>query len=204
MKKNVFLEKLAEGLGKLPSYEISKTVDFYGEIIDDRTEDGMSEEEAVSSLGNVETIISDILIDTPLSTLIHERIKSGKEKAKHTGAWIALGICSIPLSVPLVAAAAVIILAVFIVIYAVAFSLVCVGISLGVASLGGIAGGVMHIIIGNALVGTAIIGVSVALAGVFMMTIKPCFALCKQVFALSVLFLRKIKSIFVSKKAVPA
>jgi len=59
MNKNEFLATLRERLNGLPEEDIIKSIDFYGEMLDDRIEDGMSEEEAVSDLGNIDEIKFD-------------------------------------------------------------------------------------------------------------------------------------------------
>ena len=56
MNKTEFLDALRHALGKLPSYEVEQSIAFYAEMIDDRIEDGMSEQEAVAALGSVHAI----------------------------------------------------------------------------------------------------------------------------------------------------
>ena len=48
MTKLEFLTTLAEQLSSLAGEERQKTLDFYNEMIDDRLEEGMSEEQAVA------------------------------------------------------------------------------------------------------------------------------------------------------------
>ena len=62
MKKSEFLAALA---AKLSNIEDSQgTVEYYGEMIYDRMEDGMSEEEAVAAMGSID----DIALCLPAST----------------------------------------------------------------------------------------------------------------------------------------
>ena len=56
MNKTEFSQALRRALGKLPSYEVEQSIAFYEEMIADRMEDGMREEEAVAALGPVEAI----------------------------------------------------------------------------------------------------------------------------------------------------
>ena len=63
MIKQEFLDRLREGLSALPQEEIDEQINFYAEIIDDRIEDGLSEEQAVLQAGNVEDIIMQIKSD---------------------------------------------------------------------------------------------------------------------------------------------
>ena len=56
MTKTEFLEQLKNSLTGLSEEDIKKSVDYYEEMIDDRMEDGIAEEEAVGGLGTVEEI----------------------------------------------------------------------------------------------------------------------------------------------------
>ena len=47
MKKKEFLDALSRGLSPLPKRERDERVNFYREMIDDRIEEGIPEEEAV-------------------------------------------------------------------------------------------------------------------------------------------------------------
>lgn len=47
MNKQEFLVKLRKGLSGLPKEDIEERLTFYSEMIDDRMEEGLSEEEAV-------------------------------------------------------------------------------------------------------------------------------------------------------------
>ena len=44
MDKQAFLNRLREGLNGLPQDDIAERLNFYSEMIDDRVENGMSEE----------------------------------------------------------------------------------------------------------------------------------------------------------------
>ncbi len=65
MKKAAFLAQLRTALGDLPPEDAARTLEYYGEAIDDRMDDGEPEEEAVAAVGTVEEIRSLILADTP-------------------------------------------------------------------------------------------------------------------------------------------
>ena len=55
MNKQEFLTDLAAKLSDLPADEIEERVTFYSEMIDDRMEEGLTEEEAVAAIGCAET-----------------------------------------------------------------------------------------------------------------------------------------------------
>lgn len=65
MKKQEFLDALSRGLSQLPRSEREEQVNFYREMIDDRIEEGVSEEEAVVGVGTVEGIVSQTLSERP-------------------------------------------------------------------------------------------------------------------------------------------
>lgn len=61
MKKAEFLACLRQRLISLPEDEAGKSAAFYSEMIDDRIEEGMTEEEAVAALGDPSGIAEAIL-----------------------------------------------------------------------------------------------------------------------------------------------
>ena len=60
MTKIEFLLKLEKQLAGLPESDLIRTIDYYNEIIDDRTEDTGSEAEAVAALGAPEDVAAYI------------------------------------------------------------------------------------------------------------------------------------------------
>ena len=51
MRKQEFLVQLRKGLSGLPQDEIEERLTFYEEMLDDRIEEGLSEEQAVLAVG---------------------------------------------------------------------------------------------------------------------------------------------------------
>ena len=74
MNKEEFIAELKDGLSGLPQNDIDERVLFYTEMIDDRMEEGMSEEEAISGIGSVEEIVSQIISEVPLTKIVKKRI----------------------------------------------------------------------------------------------------------------------------------
>lgn len=65
MKKKEFLDALSRRLSGLPKREREERVNFYREMIDDRIEEGIPEEEAVAGVGTVDGIVAQILSERP-------------------------------------------------------------------------------------------------------------------------------------------
>ena len=63
MNKHEFLAALRRELTALPHGELTEQLNFYNEMIDDRMEEGMTEEDAVAGIGSVEGIAAVILAD---------------------------------------------------------------------------------------------------------------------------------------------
>ena len=61
MNKTEFTEQLRAALKGLSEEDLKKSVDYYEEMIDDRMEDGIPEEEAVNGLGSIDEIKNKIL-----------------------------------------------------------------------------------------------------------------------------------------------
>ena len=61
MTKKEFITELRKKLSKLPSREAAERLTFYSEMIDDRIEDGVSEEVAVASVGTPRDITAQII-----------------------------------------------------------------------------------------------------------------------------------------------
>ena len=75
MNKEAYLQRIRQLLQTLPEEDRERSLAFYAESIDDRMEDGMSEEEAVASLESPEEAAKSILMDTPLPKLVKARVK---------------------------------------------------------------------------------------------------------------------------------
>ena len=120
MKKIEFLNELRKGLSALPDKDIEERINFYSEIIDDRMEEGILEEAAVSELGSVNEVISQILSDIPLTKLVKQRVKSSR---KLKTLEIVLLVLGSPLWLSLIIAAIAVVFALYVSLWAIIVSL---------------------------------------------------------------------------------
>lgn len=129
MNKEIFLHQLRIRLSQLPEPEIQTRLEYYNELIEDMVEEGMDEEAAVASFGDVNDIAEKIMQGTPLSTLV-------KSKVTPKNGWsttaIILAIVGSPFWVPLLFAFIAVIASVYIVIWSLIVSIFAVVLSLGV------------------------------------------------------------------------
>lgn len=91
MTKIEFIDVLARKLSRMPKNDLKQTIDYYYEIITDKVNDGMSEEEAVASLGSIEEIVEATLSDISLSDPDSEKINDIKKTRKNTN-WKSITI----------------------------------------------------------------------------------------------------------------
>ena len=83
MNKKEFIKKIRQITFYLPKEETEKYIEYYSEIIDDAVEDGMSEQQAVESLGTVEEISAYIKENNARnSTAVNNNINIQKDKKR--------------------------------------------------------------------------------------------------------------------------
>ncbi len=163
MNKQEFLEKLRKGLCGLPDEDIEGSISFYDEMIDDRIEEGLTEEEAVKEFGNTDEIINKILDDTPLFKIVKEKVKP---KRKMGTFEIILLILGAPIWLSILISIFAVILSVYISLWATIISLWAVTIALGASSFAILIYGIITIIKGNILQGIALLGACCILNGI--------------------------------------
>ncbi len=196
MNKNEFLATLRERLNGLPEEDIIKSIDFYGEMLDDRIEDGMSEEEAVSDLGNIEEIISQILSAVSLPKLVKEKVKP-KRALK---AWeIVLLILGAPLWIPLVAAVILTVLAIYLSVWSVIISLYAVDLSIAVSGLACIGVAVALLFDGQVVPAGVVFGAGLVCMGLAILLLFAFNMVTKGILWVSKKALLGIKGLFIGK-----
>ncbi len=132
MTKNEFLSVLRDRLSELPAADVERSLEFYGEMIDNGIEDGRTEEEAVTAIGTPDEIAQRIISEIPLSQLVKAKVKSRRTPG---GGEILLLILGAPLWIPLLVAAAAVLLAVYVSLWSVVISLYAVSVSAGACVL---------------------------------------------------------------------
>lgn len=194
MTKADFINSIQSRLDGMPEDEIQKSVDYFSEMIDDRMEDGMSEEEAVSEIGTVDDAIKEILENIPLSKMIKARAK--KERTWKTWQIVLLCVTS-PVWVPLAIAFIAVLASLYIALWA------CV-IAFFAADLAFFLSGIASFIVGIASIFSVeiawplmAIGAGLILIGGAVMLFIPLMKLAKQTAKLAKKIVLWIKSWFI-------
>lgn len=199
MNKREFLAELQKGLLGLPQGDIEERLSFYSEMIDDRVEEGLSEDEAVSAIGSVNDVVTQILADTPLAKLVIEKVKPNR----FLKAWeMALLILGSPIWLSLLLAAVAVVLAVYIVIWSIVITLWSIEAAFAACFLGGVVSAIFFAFGGNALTGLAMLGAGIFSAGLAVFLGFGCKSATKGMLLLTKRIALGIKSLFVGKETV--
>ncbi|MBR2175534.1 MAG: DUF1700 domain-containing protein [Clostridia bacterium] len=132
MTKNEFINSLRASLIGLPQEDIENSIEFYSEMIEDSMEDGMSEEEAVASLGNLGDIAAHIrATSSQTGSNVKKKVSSRRKLS-------CLEIVLLIISSPIWGGFAIGLFGVYISLWAVILSLYAAVISMAAASVAGI------------------------------------------------------------------
>ena len=197
MLKSEFLNALRSGLAGLPQEDVEERLSFYGEMLDDRMEEGLSEEEAVAAIGPVERVVDEIIAETPLKKIVKEKIKP-KRQLK---AWeIVLLVLGFPLWFPLSIVASVLILVFYIVLWVLVICLWAIEIALWACALCSAAAGVVSMARGEVGFGIMLFGAGLFLAGISIFLFFGCKAATVGTAKLAKKIIHGIKRLFVGKE----
>ena len=159
MNKQTFMTLLHARLVGLPRHDLEDRLNFYSEMIDDRIEEGLSEEEAVRDIENVDEIASSIFknADTPSTPTFKDKRKKKLSKKEITllavcsPLWISLVIAAGAVAISLAVAATAIIISLYAVLWSVVISLWATSVSLAVCAPASIILSIFHLFYENPL-----------------------------------------------------
>jgi len=197
MKKQEFLSALAKRLSGLPKQETEERLHFYSEMIDDRMEEGRSEEEAVSEIGSVEEVAEQIIAETPLLKIVKENVKPKRRWAAWEILLLALGS---PIWLSLAIAAFAVVLSLYVVLWSAAVSLWAVFVSFAACAVGCTAGGVLLAVGGFVPSGMIVLAAGTVCAGLAIFTFFGCKAATKGLLILTKKITVRIKNCFIKKE----
>ena len=197
MKKSEFIDALSAELRGLPKDDVARWLEYYTEMLEDRIEEGMSEKEAVASLGEPKGVAKEILGQTSFAKLIKNKVKPKRKLRTREIVLICIGA---PVWVPLVISAVAVFFSALAVLFAGFLSLWAIEISLAVGAISSIAGGVLFLVTGSVYQGLLLFGAGLVCAGLAYFG----FFLCKWLTVLLLkackAFLLFVKSLFVKKE----
>ena len=186
MNKVCFLSALRDQLRGLPQDEIEERVRFYNEMIEDRIEDGLSEEDAVAAVGTVDEVALQIVDDIPLIKVVELR--------RRLKPWeIVLLILGSPVWLSLLIAAVAVVFALYVSLWSAIVSLWAVFASLIGCAIGGIVGGIGFALGDNLYTGLALAAAGIVCAGLSVFAFYGCKAITNGMVLLTRKTARSIK-----------
>ena len=197
MNKQEFLDKLRKGLSGLPQDDVEERLTFYSEMLDDSIEEGLSEEEAVFAIGDVDEIVRQVLAEIPFAKIVKERITP----KRHLKAWeIVLLVIGSPIWVSLAIAGVAVFLALYIVLWSLIISLWVIFGALAVCGVLSVPGCVIFSISVHFISGMVLLGVGLVCAGFSIFMFFGCREATKCILRLTKKVAAWIKKCFIKKE----
>lgn len=195
MNKSAFTDELYQLLKPLPKAERRQHIDYYEEMINDRMEDGLSEEEAVAALGSPSDIAAQILGDVPPKSV---RKRSGWSIVLivlGSPIWLSLLVCAAMAAASVVVVAA----AAYISLWTSLAALYAACLGLLLAFFGGIVSGIYYLVYSVTAPGFLFLGGALACAGGAILLFFLCNYLTVLLWKLGKWTVQKIIGIFRGK-----
>ena len=196
MTKMKFLLALHDKLSGLPKDDVEERLNFYSEMIEDRIEEGLSEEDAVAAVGSVEEVAEQIVAEIPLNKIAKEKIKTQKMKA-----WeIVLLAVGSPIWVSLLISAFAVVFSLYVSAWAVIISLWAAFGSVAGCAVGGLLGGFVFMFGVSGLSGAAMIAAAFVCAGLSILFYIGCLEITKAFVKLTKIMVLGVKRCFMKKE----
>lgn len=197
MNKTEFLHELGIEILGLPQEDVERWLEYYTEMLEDRIEDGMSEAQAVASLGDPKVIARQILVQTPFTKLIKNKIKP-KRKLQ---VWeIVLVVLGSPIWLAIAVSLAAAFFAIFASLWAGIVSVWTAELSVAVCGLAGVLFSFFLVGTGSVYQGLLLLGGGLFCAGLSYFGFILCKRLTVLLGKLCKFFVLFVKSLFVEKE----
>lgn len=179
MNKQAFLDSLRKNLSGLPQEDIEERVMFYSEMIDDRIEEGLSEEEAVSAVGSIDEKASQ-----EERNISQSHYGIGLIVLLVLGSPIWLSLCIVAIAVA----------------FAVFVSLWAIFVSLAAGVVGGVVACITLLLYEKTASGLAMLACGIVCAGLSIFMFYACLAVTKGTMLLTKKIALWIRKCFVKKE----
>lgn len=198
MNKHLFLAKLRKKLSDLPKDEVMERLNFYSEMIEDKMEEGFSEEEAVASIGAVNEIAAQILSDSSDEDVSERR----SDKKRFKPLEIILLVLGSPIWLSLVLSVFAILLSLYAALWCLVLGTWALFVSFAACSLGLTVSGLILIFNGYVWSGIASVGVGIVLVGLSIFAYFASLYATKAVVLLSKKIFQYLRKKFLKKEVV--
>ena len=163
MTKNEFLARLRARLSDLPPDEVDERLNFYSEMIDDRMEEGLSEEEAVAAIGRAGR--EEASRRTPTEETMPTEETAPAPRRRMSAPTVTLLALGSPVWLALLISAFAVVLSLYAALWSAVISVWAAALSVAVCAVGGTLGGPLLICLGGGALGVALFGAGVVCIG---------------------------------------
>lgn len=190
MRKQDFIKELRLNLSFLPKEEIDDRISFYSELIDDKIEEGVKEEDAIKSIGSIDEIINQIIDEMPLSKIAKDKIK---QKRKLSGLEIALIIVGSPIWLSLLLSLIAVLFSLYIIGWSIVISIWAILISLIAVLVAGIVLTIISLFSNIYIVALSYLGATLVILGLTTLMHYVCKIITRLYIKLTKLIVLSIK-----------
>ena len=197
MNKQEFLKALSDRLQGIPKEDREKSLEYYSEMIDDRTEDGLTEEQAVKAMGNVNEIADKIINDTPIEKLIRKKVTPERKLSALEIVLLTIGFpIWFPIGISLIAVA----FALYLVLWVLILCIYIIAFAFAVSGIASIIALFMSIWSGQILWGLFLLGCGMVLLGLAIPILIEALRVTFGCISLTGKCFQKIKSSLAKRK----
>lgn len=190
MRKQDFIKELRLNLSFLPKEEIDDRISFYSELIDDKIEEGVKEEDAIKSIGSIDEIINQIIDEMPLSKIAKDKIKP---KRKLSGLEITLIIVGSPIWLSLLLSLIAVLFSLYIIGWSIVISIWAILISLIAVLVAGIVLTIISLFSNIYIVALSYLGATLVILGLTILMHYVCKIITRLYIKLTKLIVLSIK-----------
>lgn len=190
MRKQDFIKELRLNLSFLPKEEIDDRISFYSELIDDKIEEGVKEEDAIKSIGSIDEIINQIIDEMSLSKIAKDKIK---QKRKLSGLEIALIIVGSPIWLSLLLSLIAVLFSLYIIGWSIVISIWAILISLIAVLVAGIVLTIISLFSNIYIVALSYLGATLVILGLTILMHYVCKIITRLYIKLTKLIVLSIK-----------
>lgn len=148
MSKQEFLAAVHCKINHLSPEDMTRFLDYYSEMIEDRMEEGLSEDQAVAAMGTPSEVATQILSE--MAPLNSENVKEKAKKRRALHVWeIVLLVVGSPVWAPLLLSLIIVLFSFYVVLWALLISLYAMDLGLFVTTIGCLAGSAVSLFTGR-------------------------------------------------------
>ncbi len=201
MKRDEFLSELNKRLNHIPELEKTKVIDYYKECIDDKIEDGIPEDVAIKSFGNLDNIVNNIEYELPIALVVKDKFQKKTSKNSKTKNIIItiLLILGFPIWGSLLLAGASVVLSIYFTAWIVIIFLLGIYLVCAIGGFSEIIFGMISIFTFSPLVGIAYIGAGLVISGIVICLYNPTVWILKKWLYINILPFKKLKQLIIRK-----